>query len=93
MWRHGLEAGLEAALMETLHIRHQPGPWIGIKGARIATTALSAAAIQAGVRGRYYNDGYGGYEYRPKKKSIRSVVGGLLLGRALGGPKRKMGRY
>ena len=77
--------------METLRVRHEPGPWAGAKGARIATAALSAAAIQAGSGGR---GGYYGYGYAPqrKKRSIGSAVGGLLINRALNGPKRSLRR-
>lgn len=46
-WQMAARAALEAGGATALRLRNQPGSWTGDKGAKIATAALGAAAIDA----------------------------------------------
>ncbi|KAI5859514.1 hypothetical protein GGS23DRAFT_585738 [Durotheca rogersii] len=46
-WQTAARAALEAGGLAALRLRKEPGSWTGEKGAKIATAALGAAAIDA----------------------------------------------
>ncbi|KAK3395313.1 hypothetical protein B0H63DRAFT_445349 [Podospora didyma] len=46
-WQKAAAAAFQAGSLAALNMRSEPGPWKGEKGARIATAALGAAALDA----------------------------------------------
>ncbi|KAK5661608.1 hypothetical protein OQA88_9708 [Cercophora sp. LCS_1] len=51
-WQAAAAAALQAGSMAALSARSQPGAWAGEKGARVATAALGAAAMNAFQKGK-----------------------------------------
>lgn len=80
-WRQAAEAAIAAGAVEAFRVRKQPGSWTGEKGVRVATAALSAAAI----------DGF--LDKNPNRKSKRHIaeaaIGGLMIDRIANGPRRR----
>jgi len=76
-----VKAGLTAGAVEAWRQRKSRGDWIGERGARVATAAIGAAAVDALV------------DKDPTRKKKRHVgeamIGGLVIDRLLNGPKRK----
>lgn len=79
------KSALDAAVVEVLRVRKEPGSWAGGKGARVATAALGAAAVDAFVGGKD-PDKHG------TRKTIESAIGGLLLNRVVNGPRGDLKR-
>ena len=77
-------AGFDTALVEAMRVRKEPGSWTGGKGARVATAALGAAAVDAIIDRNP--------EHHRKRKTVESTLGGLLLNRVVNGPKRDLRR-
>lgn len=46
-WQMAARAALEAGGVAAFRLRKEPGKWNGEKGAKVATAALGAAAIDA----------------------------------------------
>ena len=65
-------------------LRKEPGSWTGAKASRIATAALSAAAIGAAADSRKPEN------EKSKLGTIGGALGGLLVNRAVNGPRREM---
>lgn len=65
-----------------MRVRKEPGSWTGAKGARVATAALGAAAVDAFVAKDPDKHG--------KRKTVESTIGGLLLNRMVNGPRREL---
>jgi hypothetical protein len=65
-----------------MRVRKEPGKWTGGKGARVATAALGAAAVDALVAKDPDRHG--------KRKSVEAAIGGLLLNRVVNGPRREL---
>ncbi|KAK3313190.1 hypothetical protein B0H66DRAFT_388007 [Apodospora peruviana] len=80
-WNHSLEAAIDAAAMEAFRLRKEPGPWTGAKGSRVATAAISAAAIGAA-------DNKNSKREKGKLGSVGAAVGGLVVNRLVNGPRR-----
>jgi hypothetical protein len=78
-WAQAATSALVAGAVEAFRLRHEPGKWAGAKGARIATAAIGAAAIDAGL------------DRDPKRHQKRHVaeatIGGLILDRLANGPR------
>lgn len=83
--RQAAWSALDAAVVEGLRVRQEPGSWSGGKGRRVATAALGAAAVGAVAAGK-------GPEKHSKLKTIESTIGGLLANRVLNGPRRDLER-
>lgn len=84
-FQHAARSALDAAVVEVMRVRKEPGSWTGGKGARVATAALGAAAVDAFVGGKD-PDRHG------KRKTVESTIGGLLLNRMVNGPRRELRR-
>ena len=78
-WEQAAGAALVAGAIEAFRVRNESGKWAGHKGARVATAALGAAAIDAGI------------DRDPDRHSKRHVaeatLGGLLINRIANGPR------
>lgn len=70
-------AAFDAAAIEAIRVRKNPGTWTGAKGARVATAAIGAAATDAAVGRDRRED--------TKMSFVQSTIGGLLASRALHG--------
>ncbi|KAB5522145.1 hypothetical protein GE09DRAFT_1155221 [Coniochaeta sp. 2T2.1] len=70
-----------------MRVRKEPGKWTGGKGARVATAALGAAAVDAFVTNGKRN---GDPDKHGKRKTVESTLGGLLLNRVVNGPRREL---
>lgn len=78
-WQAAAAAALQSGAAAAMNMRSQPGSWTGQKGARVATAALGAAAMDA-FAGKKKPGGGGG---APETKAKGGPGGGL--GGALGG--------
>ncbi|KAK4235812.1 hypothetical protein C8A03DRAFT_46105 [Achaetomium macrosporum] len=85
-WERGVQAAAEAAAVEAFRLRHEPGPWKGEKGQRIATAAISAGVIGAATETRK-QEGKGG-----KLGTLGSAVAGLAVNRLVNGPRDEVSR-
>lgn len=76
-----VRAALTAGALEAIKQRKNPGGWVGSKGARVATAAISAAAIDVMV------------DKDPGRKKTRhtagATIGGLMVDRLLNGKNRR----
>ncbi|KAK7211604.1 hypothetical protein V2G26_018782 [Clonostachys chloroleuca] len=75
---HVAKAAVDAAAIEAIRQRHQPGPWTGSKGARVATAAVGAAVTDH-VIDKDPNKG--------KRHLVESTLGGLLANRLINGSR------
>uniref|UniRef100_A0A8H7NQX9 Uncharacterized protein n=1 Tax=Bionectria ochroleuca TaxID=29856 RepID=A0A8H7NQX9_BIOOC len=75
---HVAKAAVDAAAIEAIRQRHQPGPWTGRKGARVATAAVGAAVTDH-VIDKDPNKG--------KRHLVESTLGGLLANRLINGSR------
>lgn len=66
-----IQAALMAGALEAMRQRSQPGDWIGEKGFRVATAAISAGLVDVGRDKNPNHAGVGNL--------IKSTVGGLLV--------------
>lgn len=82
-FEHAATTALEAAVVETMRVRKEPGSWTGSKGRRVATAALGAAAVDALVAAD-----------KPYKhamlKTVEGAVGGLVVNRVVNVPKKEL---
>lgn len=63
-----IKSALTAGAVEAMRQRNRSGDWVGEKGIRVATAAMSAAAIDTAV------------DRDPRKKAKRNVIGSTLGG-------------
>lgn len=75
-----IKAGLSAAAVEAFRQRSRPGDWVGEKGVRVATAAISAAVINAGVDKNPNHGAMGNI--------LKSTIGGLVFDKIANGGKR-----
>ncbi|CAH0042573.1 unnamed protein product [Clonostachys rhizophaga] len=75
---HVAKAAVDAAAIEAIRQRHQPGTWTGSKGARVATAAVGAAVTDH-VIDKDPNKG--------KRHLVESTLGGLLANRLINGSR------
>lgn len=72
-----VKSALTAGAVEAIRQRNRPGDWVGERGFRVATAALSAAAIDTAV------------DKDPMKKRkrnlVKSTIGGLLVDKLASG--------
>lgn len=72
-----IKSALTAGAVEAFRQRNRPGEWMGERGIRVATAALSAAAIDTAV------------DHDPKRKGkrniVKSTIGGLVVDRLANG--------
>jgi hypothetical protein len=80
-WQLAARAALEAGGLAAFRLRKEPGSWTGAKGAKVATAALGAAAMDAFVDKDPRRHSQGGV-----KGMAESVVGGLLASKLMGVP-------
>ena len=78
--RVALEAGAVAALKQ----RHDPSPWIGMKGTKVAAAAIGAAAIDT-FMDRKAPKRKGGMSHLMMKQATTMALGNLVLGPAAKG--------
>ncbi|KAL2126237.1 hypothetical protein VTI74DRAFT_1371 [Chaetomium olivicolor] len=83
----GVEAAVEAAAAEAFRLRHEPGPWKGPKGQRVATAAISAGVLGAATEKRKQTSSAGG-----KLGTMGSALGGLVVNRLVNGPRKEVRR-
>lgn len=81
----GMQAAVDAAAVEAFRLRHQPGPWLGAKGGRVATAAIGAGVIGAVNEKRREEKGG-----RGKVGPLSSALGGLVLNRLVNGPRNEV---
>ncbi|KAK0708048.1 hypothetical protein B0H67DRAFT_648158 [Lasiosphaeris hirsuta] len=80
-WQQAAAAALQAGGLAAIQMRSQPGGWKGEKGARVASAALGAAAIDA--FSKKDKGGLGGGRNEPsrgRRSSGVEAVGGALGG-------------
>ncbi|KUI61718.1 hypothetical protein VP1G_08883 [Cytospora mali] len=72
-----VKSALTAGAVEAIRQRNRPGEWMGERGLRVATAALSAAAIDTSL------------DKNPRKKGkrniIKSTIGGLVVDKLANG--------
>lgn len=85
--QRGLKAAVEAGAAEAFRLRHEPGPWTGLKASRIATAAISAGVI-SGAADHRRDEGHHGGGIGP----IGSAVGGMIINRLVNGPRKDVRR-
>lgn len=86
--QHAAKAAIDAAAVEAIRVRRQPGDWAGQKGVRVATAALGAAATDKAADKLRHGD----QEKHSGRHSIESTIGGLLANRVLHGPREDLQR-
>lgn len=78
-WQRSARAALQAGGVAAFKLRKEPGSWTGAKGAKVATAALGAAAMDA-FADRDPN--------REKSSGVKgmaeNVIGGLIASKAAG---------
>ncbi|KAK4450030.1 hypothetical protein QBC34DRAFT_80303 [Podospora aff. communis PSN243] len=84
--RTALEAGAVAALK----LRDDPSPWLGTKGAKVVTAALSAAAVDTFME-RRHPDRKGGLRHTVMKQGMQVVIGNLVKKPAAQAEQEKYG--
>lgn len=72
-----IRSALTAGAMEAVRQRNRPGDWLGARGMRVATAAMSAAAIDSAVDRNPRKSG--------KTKMVTSALGGLVVDKLLRG--------
>ncbi|KAM7213435.1 hypothetical protein V8F06_011173 [Rhypophila decipiens] len=88
-WDRSLKSAVDAAALEAFRLRKEPGGWTSAKKtSRIATAAISAAAI-----GSAMDDKHPGKEKRGELGTIGSAIGGLLVNRVVNGSRKDNRRY
>ncbi|KAK0659458.1 hypothetical protein QBC41DRAFT_47184 [Cercophora samala] len=80
----GLKSAMDAAAIEAFRVRNQPGSWKGAKGARVATAAISAAAIGAAAEKRKEENG------STKLGTVGSALAGMAVNRLVNGSRKDM---
>lgn len=75
-----IKAGLSAAAFEAFRQKNRPGAWVGEKGVRVATAAISAAVIDAGIDKNPNHGAMGNI--------MKSTIGGLVFDKIANGGKR-----
>ncbi|POS74956.1 hypothetical protein DHEL01_v206652 [Diaporthe helianthi] len=75
-----IKAGLSAAAVEAFRQRSRPGDWVGEKGVRVATAAISAAVINTGIDKNPNHGAIGNI--------MKSAIGGLVFDKLANGGKR-----
>jgi hypothetical protein len=80
-WEQAISAALTAGVVEAYRVRNQPGRWAGGKGARVATAAIGAAAVD----GTIDRD----TDRRSKMHVVEAVLGGLAVNRIANGPRHR----
>ncbi|KAG6354649.1 hypothetical protein INS49_004667 [Diaporthe citri] len=76
-----IKAGLSAAAFEAFRQKNRPGDWVGEKGVRVATAAISAAVIDAGIDKNPNHGAMGNI--------LKSTIGGLVFDKIANGGKGK----
>jgi hypothetical protein len=77
-WQMAARAALEAGGVTAFRLRKEPGSWAGPKGARVASAALGAAAIDAFID-KDPRRGQGGI-----KGMAEYAIGGMLASKLVG---------
>lgn len=72
-----IRSALTAGAVEAMRQRNRPGDWLGAKGVRVATAAMSAAAIDTAVDRNPRKSG--------KTKLVTSALGGLFVDKLANG--------
>lgn len=72
-----VKTALTAGAVEAFRQRNRPGDWMGERGIRVATAALSAAAIDAAVDKDPTRKG--------KRNIVKSTIGGLVVDKLASG--------
>ncbi|KAK4207249.1 hypothetical protein QBC37DRAFT_380295 [Rhypophila decipiens] len=84
-----IASAVDAAALEAFRLRKEPGGWTSAKKTtRIATAAISAAAI-----GSAMDDKHPGKEKKGELGTIGSAIGGLLVNRVVNGSRKDNRRY
>lgn len=79
-WQLAARAALEAGGVAAFRLRNDPGAWAGEKGAKVATAALGAAAIDAFID-KDPRRTRGG---RGMKGIAENAIGGMLASKLMG---------
>lgn len=72
-----IRSALTAGAVEAMRQRNRPGDWLGAKGVRVATAAMSAAAIDTAVDRNPRKSG--------KTRLVTSALGGLFVDKLASG--------
>jgi len=80
-------AALQAGGVAAFRVRKEPGGWAGPKGAKVATAALGAAAMDAFVDKDPRREKGNGM-----KGMAENVIGGLIASKMTGVKRAKSGR-
>jgi len=91
-WQQAATAALQAGSMAALSMRSQPGGWGGEKGARVATAALGAAAMNAFQGGKDKDRSAGGGKKSKKSSGVEALggmIGGFLVDQLAKGDKKR----
>lgn len=80
-----MQAAVDAAAVEAFRLRREPGPWVGAKGGRVATAALSAGVIGAAAEKRKQD-----HNTTKGLGTLGSAVGGLVVNRLVNGPRKEL---
>jgi hypothetical protein len=83
-WQAAATAAFQAGAAAAMNSRSQPGAWTGQKGAKVATAALGAAAMDAlagkkKTGGEDKSRGGGGGRRKSGVENIGGALGGLLV--------------
>ncbi|KAH8754572.1 hypothetical protein F5883DRAFT_573135 [Diaporthe sp. PMI_573] len=81
-WEHAIDAAIDAAAVEAFRLRREPSSWVGSRGGRVATAALSAATIDI-LRDKDPNK-------HGMLRSVESAIWGLIINRILNGPRDEL---
>lgn len=84
-----IKAVVMAGAMEAMRQRNRPGKWAGQKGFRVATAAISAGVIDAGLdKNGGGGSGSGGGSGGALGRIMSSAVGGMLVDKLANGGRR-----
>ncbi|KAL7625823.1 hypothetical protein AAE478_005046 [Parahypoxylon ruwenzoriense] len=89
-WQAAARAALEAGGLAAFRLRKEPGSWTGEKGAKVATAALGAAAIDAFMDKDPRRVKSGGV-----KGFAENAISGLIASKIIGGksPSKRRGKH
>lgn len=73
------KVAMEAGAMAALKMRHDPGEWMGTKGATVATAALGAAVVDAFMDKKFPNR-KGGMRHTMAKTATQRALRHMVPG-------------
>jgi hypothetical protein len=82
MFGDAARCAAEAGAMMALRLRHEPGPWMGPKGAKVASAALAGAVVDT-FMDRKHPKKKGGMRHMAMRSLAQAALGNMVVGPGL----------